>query len=1014
MAKRLAVVVVVAALVLLGLWIGGVVGPHAREGREAKPGGGAPLPEALAPRPDPAAAPGLAATPAGSKPDTSPKPAEVTGPRVTGRVVDRAGKGVAGATVVSIPDTCSKTLSAADAGTEGCPAFSATADADGRFVVAVATDAPLHILVASAPEYASVAKASVRPGEDVTIALPAAVALVGTVKDREGKPVANARVRALWLTDAVKSEKDARSGADGAYRISGLTPTPARGVWLAYFGRGWLEVTADGFAPLFLEDALPAGKGPEVRLDLTLSRGTVVTGKVLDAESGAGIPGARVALHSIEGMQGFARESGGSFQNPWAPRPLFETESKADGSYRFEHVPCEGPHPSASHNSSRSGGTALGGVSAWKPGFTSGGMNLELAKDGEVVETTVRLWPSATIVGRAVEADGTPIPDASVGAAAEGRTPEGWVPVFYEGVPRAWGKTGPDGRFRLDGVDAARSGPIEVTLTLRRPMTGRGSPYRPEGDGKATATVRAGETVDVGDVHLAKPEPTVYDTTTVVVNGPDGKAVWGAVVSRGLMGNAPRTDAEGRAFWAWGKPRAGTPLQPVTVSVRAKGFAPESATLYPPGSGRETVFVTLAAGRRIAGRVIQSDGTPASGATVSVGNGSLPATEVFPDDPRVYVVVDDGSDAGARRVFAAAACDEEGAFAAEDLPEGPYHVLATLRRRGGGMMAKPLRALVSGVAADRADVAVALPLDDSPPTGRVEGRLVDARTGQPVVASRLSLVQGHATVGSVMTLGRARPPGTEQAGIDSDGKFWFPDVPVGTVTLSVHATGYRDQEVGGIEVGVGATTTVPPVRLDPGITVTGQVRAPDGVSWKGRHLSFAPTERKDRQGWVDAVVSADGTFRATGFEPGTYRVTSPSQRPAEKDDPPLLPVEGGTVVVQEGETEVRCDASFAVAGTITLVPDDERLPPAAWNGKPTPEQKAFGDACRVRVTSAAGAVIFSAASAQRGGVGGDNSGWLTLLPGRYFARLEMPGGEAREETVDLSAGALVWVRFPKK
>ena len=120
-------------------------------------GGLAPAPSGVEPAGTASDAPGLAAVPDGGGSEREraarlaagkdagagkPSPRAVEIPRVTGRVVDSAGKGIGGAHVLSIPDTCSKTFLPSEAGKEGCAALDALADAEGRFAVPVGKDAP--------------------------------------------------------------------------------------------------------------------------------------------------------------------------------------------------------------------------------------------------------------------------------------------------------------------------------------------------------------------------------------------------------------------------------------------------------------------------------------------------------------------------------------------------------------------------------------------------------------------------------------------------------------------------------------------------------------------------------------------------------------------------------------------------------------------------------------------------------------------------------------------------------
>src|SRR5262245_27909841 len=82
----------------------------------------------------------------------SPPPG-VTGPRITGRVVDAKGQGIARAHVVTVSDTNSKMLFPSEAGKPGSVAREASAAEDGRFVVGVSGDAPFYTVLAEAPGY---------------------------------------------------------------------------------------------------------------------------------------------------------------------------------------------------------------------------------------------------------------------------------------------------------------------------------------------------------------------------------------------------------------------------------------------------------------------------------------------------------------------------------------------------------------------------------------------------------------------------------------------------------------------------------------------------------------------------------------------------------------------------------------------------------------------------------------------------------------------------------------------
>ena len=113
-------------------------------------------------------------------------------PRLAGVVVDRQGKGVGGARVVSIPDTTARTYVPREIGGEGFPGFDAIADAEGRFVVALSKASTNHLLVATAEGFSSTVKRDVGVGSEVRILLERAGRLVGTVMNVDAEPVARA------------------------------------------------------------------------------------------------------------------------------------------------------------------------------------------------------------------------------------------------------------------------------------------------------------------------------------------------------------------------------------------------------------------------------------------------------------------------------------------------------------------------------------------------------------------------------------------------------------------------------------------------------------------------------------------------------------------------------------------------------------------------------------------------------------------------------------------------------
>jgi hypothetical protein len=472
-----------------------------------------------------------------------------------------------------------------------------------------------------------------------------------------------------------------------------------------------------------------------------------------------------------------------------------------------------------------------------------------------------------------------------------------------------------------------------------------------------------------------------------------------------------RTDRAGEAAWSQARPGDAT--------VRAAGFAPAPIPFGAIGTGSEppAIEVRLEAGRRVSGRVLHADRRPAAGATVSVGRGTVPVAAVFPDarpagaGPPTYQPAD--LDPARAKVLATVAADEDGAFAFVDLVAGPYHLSASAPKRVGLLPAAALRTIVSDVASDATDVELVLPADDSPATGRLEGRVVGATADEAAFGVSITLLRGDETVGFAWRpdpddVGRESSP--DVVVVARDGRFAFDRVPVGTVSLEVKARGWLAQRVDGIEVRVGATTTMPPVVMRRGAVVRGTLRAAGVTSWRGRHLRLEPVGGASA-GSHTVAVAEDGTYRATGLPPGTYRVAVPAGG-FDRRNPPMLPRGAGTVVVSGESGETAFDVDLVLAGMISFAPADPRLPPPPWEESrpPTEEQAKFGRATRVRVTAAYGTVHLDHAGAHQKGLLG-HSGTLTLLPGRYVARIEYPGGESLDEPIALEPGPTVFVSF---
>lgn len=214
---------------------------------------------------------------------------------LAGEVVDAKGRGIAGATVQILRDGSrggSFDLRRALFELDGpsTPLAAGRVDGDGRFLI---EDIPpgRYVLRVSARGYATRFKQGVLVTIDenssaVRVVLDAGAGFEGRVMDGAGNGLAGGRVIAAAMPGSKMLRFDrveVGTQADGSYRIDTLVP----GMRYA------LEAWAEGHAPTvrYIE------VGSEVRkLDWKLEGSGRVEGRVLDDESGAGIPDCQVTL----------------------------------------------------------------------------------------------------------------------------------------------------------------------------------------------------------------------------------------------------------------------------------------------------------------------------------------------------------------------------------------------------------------------------------------------------------------------------------------------------------------------------------------------------------------------------------------------------------------------------------------------------------------------------------------------------------------------------------------------
>ena len=570
---------------------------------------------------------------------------------IAGRVVaDDGGAPVPGAAV----------LSNSQGGLVATYAVQATADADGRFTLAVPPGRYLSVS-ARAPGFAIAYRQEVDPTSAVEVRLVKAARVGGRVATAEGTGVEGLTVQAVTLSrNGGPAAEAAVSGAGGAYALDDLAPGEAM---VVAEGKGWATKGADavrdgGFNPL----AITLRPGETTACDVVVVRGATVVGFVRDAD-GTAVPGAVVrAEPGGGGRYGYGR--GGASSNV-APTAVAATG--ADGAFTLEGLPVGGSFVIAASVAERA---IARSESVTTDAAIPAKVEIRLAADRRIEAVVVEEPGGAPVPGVQVRASGAGGPATWQGAAfaltgTDGKalvgpvgpgalsvtaTREGWVAPAAQSV--ADGAATPltfrvsrglsvSGRVTMPDKTPATGMHLVVQLegerwARRDTATGADGTFTVGGLAKGTYRITAegargadgaalfgSAVVTAGDgpvtVELSTNGAAASRRLAVRVLDPDGRPVPRAhLLFRSTQGGSNGTDVQdGRSsleldrddpgtLTVWGATSvAGTPLP----------YAPKTVTDVKPSGGE--VVVRLDPGRSLAGTVRGPDGQGVRGAMVS-------------------------------------------------------------------------------------------------------------------------------------------------------------------------------------------------------------------------------------------------------------------------------------------------------------------------------------------------------------------------------------------------------------
>jgi protocatechuate 3,4-dioxygenase beta subunit len=255
------------------------------------------------------------------------------------------------------------------------------------------------------------------------------------------------------------------------------------------------------------------------------------------------------------------------------------------------------------------------------------------------------------------------------------------------------------------------------------------------------------------------------------------------------------------------------------VTVSGQDVSPVRLPNQTLNARSAAVVVTVDRGVEISGRVVRPDGTPVADATVDTPTPLMART---------------------------AATGADGSFTIAGVASGSQ--VLTAHSNDGNLSSPPVT-----VTAPAKNVTITIPRG-----ARIEGRVLDRATQQPVTDFAVSLP-------SAVQRQFAPGPRTDKTIHADDGHYAIDNVPPGAVQLYVTASGYVRGSRGDITAEDGKTVSGIDIQLDRGATISGHVTAA-GAPVAGADVRQASQQMLQMSGGV--TTDADGLYRLDGIAEG--------------------------------------------------------------------------------------------------------------------------------------------------
>ncbi len=765
------------------------------------------------------------------------------GTTLAGTVADAQGRPIADAEVFFLAGLATITGQT--------PKAEARTNGAGHFSLTVAPVAQMA-LVTRKPGYATHTMEPKLPATALEIVLERGLTMrLRMVNKKTGEPAPGVTVSVMYRGTFALAESE----EDGTVEMANLPARKATGG----FARGAQHLYAwgGGYVPHLEPLRKKEPKDGVLNLgDIALELGGILTGRVLDADSGAPIAGAKV--RSVGGV------------NPQlAVFSLGSTLSQADGNYRLTGVSSGAVRVVARHKDYALDFTPmelLMAAQGGSPRAGQGGGQTKLFKKGETTaKKDIRLKAAASVTGFAVGPDGEPVP----GARVEVVSTDQFAELFGTNPPPAF--SGKDGAFILKGLRGGK----DVQLRATHGAFGAAETVTAKAGDPAEVTLKLAEPIQVrGTVRDENGDPVSAAKVTARAPGkPQARKIPGLQNKSKDRARPAVTDGAG-AFTL-----RNVPAGEVVVAIEHQDYqiAEQPLRVRPDQPIEQLEPITLRRGPHFSGIVVDAQGEPIHGIAVYAQS-----RQVMQGGPR------SPTKTGTGRSYHHATTDRAGKFLLAGLRAGSYNV---------SVVAEGLWSETLAVATDQTDLRVRVVK-----AGGLKG--VVTSNGKPIAGASIAVLK----LRREDVLKDKRNPMQNHIGwarSDEDGRFKVDRLPPNIdLVIEISHDDYAKTTVDGVR----ADGTERAFTMRAGVRLGGIIVGP-----KGKPVGYATViviVTSDGKQTRQTRTKKDGKWSLGGLPAGNLTVVVDATNMGYKRSEPL------DIAAGDKSIRVRLERGASIAGTV--------------------------------------------------------------------------------------------------